>query len=518
MQANQSQKEKSQKDKDKKFRLLFQENPQPMWVFDSENLKILEANAAATALYGFTAEEFRSMTLADIHGTEEARRFAGWLEQPERPAISSWRHCTKNGRLIDIEMAVHEIDYDSRRAQLAILIDITGRRDLEDQLRQAQKMEAVGLLAGGVAHDFNNLLTIITGYSQLILNSLGPGDANRHSAEQIMKAGERAAALTRQLLAFSRRQVLQPRVLDLNRLVMGLNIMLQRLIGEDIDLRLDMGADLGRVSADPSQIEQVLMNLVVNARDAMPKGGTLTVETANVTLDSTYPGRYIAAKPGPFVLLAVSDNGAGMDEATQARLFEPFFTTKGVGRGTGLGLSTVFGIVKQSGGSLDVYSEPGRGSSFKVYLPRIDQPVAAETEGPRTPSRRGTETILLVEDDDMVRNLVREALENNGYKVLDSSGPMEARRVAESHRGPIQLLVTDVVMPKINGRELAEQMARERPKMKVLYMSGYTDNAVVNSGILKKEVAFLQKPFTPGALIDKVREVLENGKTRQASE
>jgi two-component system, cell cycle sensor histidine kinase and response regulator CckA len=506
------------KDKDKKFRLLFQESPQPMWVFDAESLKILEANAAATALYGFTAAEFQSMTLADIQGAEEARRFSEWCRQPEHPTITSWRHCTKSGRLIDIEMAVHEIGYGGRQAQLAILVDISGRRDLEDQLRQAQKMEAVGMLAGGVAHDFNNLLTIINGYSQLILNHLGPGDANRQFVEQIMKAGERAAALTRQLLAFSRRQVLQPKVLDLNRLVTGLSIMLQRLIGEDVDLRLELGPDLGRVSADPSQIEQVLMNLVVNARDAMPQGGAVTIETANVTLDGLYAGRHIAVKPGAYVLLAVSDNGSGMDAGTQARLFEPFFTTKGAGRGTGLGLSTVFGIVKQSGGSVEVVSQPGQGSSFKVYLPRIDQPVALETDGPEAQASRGSETILLVEDDDMVRTLVHETLQRQGYKVLDSAGPLEARRLAENHRAPVDLLITDVVMPKISGRELAEQMVRERPSMKVLYMSGYTESAVVNSGILKTEVAFLQKPFTPAALIEKVREVLENGKTRQAGE
>jgi two-component system cell cycle sensor histidine kinase/response regulator CckA len=509
---------KTLRERDKKFRLLFEENPQPMWVFEGDSLKFLEANAAAAALYGFTGEEFRGMSLADIQGKGETQRFTEWLRQPDRPTVSSWRHCTKDGRLIDIEMAVHQIAYGGRKAQLAILLDITGRRDLENQLRQSQKMEAIGLLAGGVAHDFNNLLTIITGYSQLILNNLGPSDNNRHSAEQILKAGERAAALTRQLLAFSRRQVLQPKVLDLNRLVTSLSTMLRRLIGEDVDLRVELGSDLGRVSADPSQIEQVLMNLVINSRDAMPQGGALTIETANVTLDSAYAGRHIAVKPGPYVLLAVSDNGAGMDAATKARLFEPFFTTKGVGRGTGLGLSTVFGIVKQSGGSLEVYSEPGRGTSFKVYLPRIDQPVALEAEGPKTQAWRGSETILLVEDDDMVRNLVRETLERHGYKVLDSAGPLDARRVVENHRSPIHLLITDVVMPKVSGRELAEQMVRERPSMKVLYMSGYTDNAVVNSGILKKEVAFLQKPFTPGALIDKVREVLENGRTKQAGE
>jgi len=506
------------KGKDKRFLLLFQENPQPMWVFDPESLRILEANSAATALYGFTAAEFQGMPLAALHGVEQGQRFSEWLRQPDRPAITSWRHCTKNGRLIDIEMAVHEIAYGSQREQLAILLDISGRRDLEEQLRQAQKMEAVGLLAGGVAHDFNNLLTIINGYSQLLLNQLGPSDSNRSFVEQIMKAGERAAALTRQLLAFSRRQVLQPRVLDLNRLVTGLGVMLQRLIGEDIELHLELSQELGRVSADSSQVEQILMNLVVNSRDALPTGGAVTIETANVTLDSTYTGRHVSVKAGSYVMLAVSDNGSGMDAETQRHLFEPFFTTKSVGRGTGLGLSTVFGIVKQSGGSIAVYSEPGHGTSIKIYLPRIDQAVPLEAEGRQPEAWRGSETILVVEDDDMVRSLVRESLERQGYKVIDSAGSVEARRLAEKHRGPIHLLITDVVLPKVSGRELAEQMIRERPSIKVLYMSGYTDSAIVSSGILTKEVAFLQKPFTPTGLVDKVREVLlENGRTHQAS-
>jgi nitrogen-specific signal transduction histidine kinase/CheY-like chemotaxis protein len=390
-------------------------------------------------------------------------------------------------------------------------MDVTGRRQLEDRLRQAQKMEAVGMLAGGVAHDFNNLLTIISGYSQLILNALAPGDPNHYSAEQILKAGERAATLTQQLLAFSRPQVLQPRVLDLNKLVTSLSTLLRRLIGEDVDLQLDLRADLGRVSADAGQIEQVLMNLVVNARDAMPKGGTLTIETANVELDESYSRRHLATKPGPYVQIAVSDNGGGMDEATQARLFEPFFTTKAVGRGTGLGLSTVFGIVKQSGGNLDVYSVPDRGTSVKVYLPRIDQPAAVEAESTRKRAASGSETVLLVEDDEMVRSLVREALVRTGYKVMDTSDPLEARRLSGSYRGTIHLLITDVVMPKVSGRELAEELRARRGGMKVLYMSGYTDNAIVNTGILQKEVAFLQKPFTPAALTQKVREVLEGG-------
>jgi two-component system, cell cycle sensor histidine kinase and response regulator CckA len=504
------------KDKDKKFRLLFEDHPQAMWVMDPDTGRFLEANAAASQLYGYTPEEFRGKSLRDLDAGSEA---APALVPDAPSGLAVWRHRDHHGRLIDIEAATHEIQYGGKRAILGVLLDITGRRSLEEQLRQAQKMEAVGMLAGGVAHDFNNLLTIITGYSQLILNNIDEDDPNRHSVEQIMKAGERAAALTKQLLAFSRRQVLQPKVLDLNKVVGGLGTMLRRLIGEDIDLHLELPPDLGRVSADPGQIEQVIMNLTVNARDAMPKGGVLTIETANVHLDHHYAGRHIAVKPGAYILLAVSDTGAGMDPATQARLFEPFFTTKASGKGTGLGLSTVFGIVKQSGGSVEVYSEPGRGTSVKVYLPRIDQAATLDDPSKKKKATRGSETILLVEDDEMVRTLVRETLLREGYKILDAPGPLEAKKMSEQFKAQIQLMITDVVMPKISGRDLAEQLSKRRPDMKVLYMSGYTDNAVLNSGILEKEVAFIQKPFTPLALTEKVREVLEaDHRTRSASE
>jgi hypothetical protein len=501
------------KDKDKKFQLLFEENPQPMWVFDPASRQILEANEAAAKLYGYSREEFQDLSLDSIESADQPNEGNG-------PGIAAVvrRHRTRAGRRIEVETVAQDIVYGGMNVQLVALVDVTMRRQLEEQLRQAQKMEAVGMLAGGVAHDFNNLLTIITGYSQLILNNLSPSDPNHHSAEQIVKAGERAATLTRQLLAFSRRQVLQPKVVDLNKLVTGLGSMLRRLIGEDIDLRLEMRPELGQVNADPGQMEQVLMNLVVNARDAMPRGGTLTIETANVVLDETYASRHITVKPGPYTLLAVSDNGIGMDEATQARLFEPFFTTKGSGHGTGLGLSTVFGIVKQSNGSVEVYSVPGRGTSVKIYLPRIDQPAVLESEILGKAAAPGSETILVVEDDEMVRNLVRETLQREGYKVMDAPGPAEARRVSERNKTPIHLLITDVVMPKVSGRDLALDLCRRRPGMKVLYMSGYTDSAIVNSGILQKEVAFLQKPFTPATLAEKVREVLEgtNGKTRHA--
>jgi len=487
------------KNKDRKFQLLFEEHPHPMWVLDPATDTVLEANNAAVTLFEYSRDQFRGMPVQTIRTGDQ-------------------RYRTSSGRVIEVEAAGHTIEYGGVQAELVVLMDVTQRRLLEDQLRQAQKMEAVGMLAGGVAHDFNNLLTIITGYSQLILNNLAAEDPNRQSAEQIMKAGERAATLTRQLLAFSRRQVLQPKVLDVNRLIGTLTSMLRRLIGEDIDLQLDLRDGLGQVNADPGQIEQVLMNLVVNARDAMPRGGTLTIETSNIDLDESYTRTHVTLKPGPYVMIAVSDTGTGMDENTKAHAFEPFFTTKAQGRGTGLGLSTVFGIVRQSGGGVDIYSALGKGTSAKVYLPRVDQPELVESPEQRAQASKGTETILVAEDDDMVRSLVKETLQRHGYDVLDAAGPVEAQKISDGHRGNIHLLITDVVMPKINGRDLATRLLRRRPTMKVLYMSGYTDGAVVNNGILRKEVAFLQKPFTPAALADKVREVLEekNGKIRHA--
>jgi len=498
------------KDRGSKLWLLFDEHPNPMLIIDSENGKILEANAAAVALYGYSPEEFRDIAWESLRVHDDL---------PRGLTTDSVRHRTRGGGVIEVEPSTRLIEFGGEPAQLTVLNDVTIRRHLEEQLRQAQKMEAVGMLAGGVAHDFNNLLTIITGYSQLILNSIHSEDPNHHSAEQIMKAGERAAALTTQLLAFSRRQALQPRVLDLNKLVTAMSTMLRRLIGEDIDIQFVLRPDLGMVSADPGQMEQVLMNLVVNARDAMPNGGTLTIETANVQIDEGYSQRHLPVKQGPYTMIAVSDNGTGMDEQAQRRLFEPFFTTKGTGRGTGLGLSSVLGIIKQSGGTINVYSVPNSGTSMKVYLPRVDRPAMIESEAPQQTVSRGSETILVVEDDEMVRNLVRETLNRSGYRVLDADGPLEARRIADAYRGRIHLLITDVVMPKVSGRELAAQLMARRRDMKVLYMSGYTDSAIVNTGILQKEVAFVQKPFTPAAFTQKVREVLEGGsRTRGAGE
>ncbi len=383
-------------------------------------------------------------------------------------------------------------------------------RQLETQFLQSQKMEAVGQLAGGIAHDFNNLLTIITGYSQLILDRLSSGDGLREKVEEIKKAADRAASLTRQLLAFSRRQVLQPQVVDLSHVVANLDKMLRRLIGEDIDLVALCPPGVGRVKVDPGQIEQVILNLAVNARDAMPQGGKLTIETANVELDESYAGNHVAVKTGPYVMLAVSDTGHGMDRETQARIFEPFFTTKEQGKGTGLGLSTVYGIVKQSGGNVWVYSEPGKGATFKIYLPRVVEAPQPKFEvKPPEAGLRGTETILLVEDEAAVRLLVRGTLEQNGYDVLDAGSGAEALVMANERKQPIHLLVTDVVMPGMSGREAAQQVTLAHPETRVLYMSGYTDDAVVRHGVLESSAAFVQKPFTPDSLLRKIREVLD---------
>jgi PAS domain S-box-containing protein len=497
--------------RDASFRLLFDDSPQPMWVYDWGTQEFLEVNRAAVERYGYSRDEFLGMKLSDVQAepADVTARPLGAAQRKGDESAAVWRHKLKDGRRLDVVMAVHNIDYRGRRAALAVPIDVTDRRMLEDQLRQAKKMEALGMLAGGIAHDFNNLLTIITGYSQLILNGLASHDANRSGMEQIMKAGERAAALTRQLLAFSRRQVVQPRVLEINKLVGGLGSLLNRVIGEDIELRLVLSPGAGRINADAGQIEQVIMNLAVNSRDAMPRGGILTIETSNVILDEEYVRRHLAVRPGRYVLLAVSDTGIGMDSVTRAHLFEPFFTTKGQGRGTGLGLSIVFGIVKQGGGNIEVYSEPGRGTSVKVYLPRVDQGESPEQAKEAARAWGGTETILLVEDEDMVRRLVRETLERQGYKVLDAAGPVEALRIVQQHGEALHLLITDVVMPKMSGRELAEHALRERPDLKILYMSGYTDNAVLATDVLVSEMPFLQKPFSPEVLTRKVRQVLD---------
>jgi two-component system cell cycle sensor histidine kinase/response regulator CckA len=395
-------------------------------------------------------------------------------------------------------------------------VDVTeqvlSRRRLEEtekQLRQSQKLESVGMLAGGIAHDFNNLLTVITGYSDLILRRLDKIDPLARNIEEIKKAAERATTLTRQLLAFSRKQVLQPKILNLNSVISNIEKMLGRLIGEDMELRTAPSGELGQIKADPGQIEQVIFNLAVNARDAMPKGGKITIETANVYLNEAYARLHIAVQPGWYAMLAVTDTGCGMDAQTQRQIFEPFFTTKEQGKGTGLGLSTLYGIVKQSGGNVWVYSEVGVGTTFKIFFPIVKEQVTAlEADAERPQSLEGTETILLAEDEEMVRNLARESLTMHGYTVLEAANTREALLIGQQHEGAIHLLLTDVVMPQMSGRELAEQLVRLRPDMSVLYMSGYPDQSIVHHGILDEDIAFISKPFTPDALVLKVVAVL----------
>ncbi|MDY3557942.1 GAF domain-containing protein [Gemmata sp. JC673] len=425
------------------------------------------------------------------------------MEYRLRRTDGTWRQVASRGLPVR--------DADGRVLEwVGVIDDVTDRRQLEDQFRQAQKMEAVGRLAGGVAHDFNNLLTVINGFSKIVLDTLPSGTPHRESVEMIRDAGQRAAVLTRQLLAFSRKQVLQPTSLNLDDLLAGMSRILAQLIGADVDLTVRGAPEPWVVQADAGQIEQVVMNLAVNARDAMPTGGQLTIETANVTLDAGYVSVHPEARPGQYVRLAVTDTGCGMDAATKARIFEPFFTTKGE-NGTGLGLATVFGIVKQSGGHIEVYSEVGVGTTFKAYLPRDrSAPSSSESGAALRPTpARGSETVLLAEDEDGLRRLAKMVLQRAGYTVLEARHGGEALHLCERHDGPIHLLATDVVMPSMGGRQAAERLRVLRPEMRVLFLSGYTDDTVVRHGVLEADVAFLQKPFSPDALVQKVREVLD---------
>ena len=476
--------------------------------------RIAECNDAMARMYGYEeARDLVGTSLANLHNvTDPANReqIRAFLRAGYRVADSETREHDREGRpRVFLNNVVGFVENGHLVRVWGTQRDVTEQRHLEEQFRQSQKMEAVGQLAGGIAHDFNNLLTAILGNTQLLLRDLPPGDSKRGDVEEIRKASERAASLTRQLLAYSRRQMLQPEVLDLNVVVAEMDKMLRRLIGEHIALAAVLAPDLGRVRADPNQIEQVIVNLAVNARDAMPEGGKLTIETANVDLDEAFAQAHLGSVPGSYALLAVTDTGAGMDATVRAHLFEPFFTTKEVGKGTGLGLATVYGIVKQSGGYISVYSEPGRGSSFKIYLPRIatpaDPPPGPQKGGPAP----GSETVLVVEDEPAVLTLSRRALEAQGYVVLAASDPAAALRVVERHGGMIHLLLTDVVMPGLSGRELADRLTAQRPGIRVLYMSGYPGDAVVQHGTLPSGSAFLQKPFSPDGLARKVRDVLD---------
>ena len=482
-------------------------------LFDAD-FRITDWNPAAERIFGYTKEEAVGKQPNDLNPPSihaGATKIMDRIRAGDMAAHSVNENLTKDGRTITCEWFNTPLmtEHGQFGGLLCLGRDVTEQKSLEEQFRQAQKMEAVGQLAGGVAHDFNNLLTIISGYSEILLAKLGSSDPMRESVKAISEAGERAASLTRQLLAFSRKTVLEPKVLDLNEVVRETEKFLRRLIGEDILLTAVLDPAISRVKVDPGQLEQVLMNLAVNARDAMPRGGKLTMETRNVELDEEYARLHAEVKPGRYVLLSMTDTGTGMTPEVKARIFEPFFTTKGVGKGTGLGLAVVHGIVKQSGGHVEVYSEPDIGTTFKIYFPAVEEEVSAPKGIDAGNGGRGTETILLVEDEDGVRGLAVLVLQTYGYKVLAASNGKEALRLVEKHQGGIDLLVTDVVMPGMGGPELADALQPRFPQMKVLFSSGYTDDAVVRHGLLQEKVAFLQKPYTPLALVKRVRQVLD---------
>jgi PAS domain S-box-containing protein len=467
------------------YRLLFESNPYPMWAFDLETLAFLEVNGAAVAHYGWTREEFLRMTVADIRPEETLPAFQENIDAvrrgPTAPTTGPWRHRKKDGGEIQVEVAATTIRFHGRRARLVLAADVTEKKALETRLLQAQKMEAIGRLTGGVAHDFNNLLGVIMGYGEMARRQLAPEHPVQGRLEQIQTAAARAADLTRQMLAFSRQQVLHPLPLDLNAAIAGARKMLERMLGEDVVFVERLAPNLGTVMADPSQMDQVLMNLAVNARDAMPRGGTLTFETSAVDLDEDYVSRHAAGRPGPHVMLSVTDTGVGMDDATQSRIFEPFFTTKPQGEGTGLGLATVYGIVKQSGGFIWVYSEPGQGATFKIYLPRMDQPArTGSLASPHAEAACGTGSILVVEDQESLRRMIQEILEHHGYTVLAAADGEAALELARRHTGPLDLLLSDVVMPGMNGRELADRLGVLRPGIRALFMSGYSNLSITD--------------------------------------
>ena len=505
------------------YRSIFENAVEGIFQATSDR-RLMTANPSMARILGYDSPQELISGINDISADiyvnpDDAEEVTRTLEADGIVQGYEFEAHRKDGERIWLSLNVRLIRDDNQTALFreGAIEDITEqkraeieRQQLEEQLRQSQKMEAIGQLAGGVAHDFNNLLTAINGYSSLALQRTNPDSRTKNYLEEIRKAGDRAANLTRQLLAFGRKQMLKPAALNLNDVVSDMNQMLRRLIGEDIKFDAKLDPELKKIKADPGQIEQVLVNLIVNARDAMPQGGVLTIETANFDVDHEYSSKHLGVPPGGYVMLAVSDTGCGMSLDVKARIFEPFFTTKDKGRGTGLGLSTVYGIVKQSGGNIWVYSEPNRGTTIKVYLPQLEgDEEPAERPGVETALLRGTETILLVEDEDVVRGLARQILEQAGYSVLDACCGEEALSLCEKHEEPIHLLLTDVVMPDTSGKELAQRLTSLRPETGVLYMSGYTDEAIVHHGVLDSNVEFIQKPFSPVALARKVREVLD---------
>ena len=507
------QAEEAMRRSEARYRALFMDALTANYVSTPDG-RLVGCNPAFAQLFGFASvEEAMASDPASFFARPEARQeFLDLLRAQKRLEYRESTLRRRDGRPVHvIENVVGTFDEQGDLVEIkGYLIDVTQRKQLEEQLRLSQKLEAVGRLAGGIAHDFNNLLTVMLGHAELLLDELPAGSQSHANVEEIRGAAVRAADLTRQLLAFSRRQLLQPTVLNLNEVVRGIDSLMRRLIGEDVDLRTELGARLGHVKADRGQLEQVIVNLVVNARDAMPRGGRLTIETGNVELDEEYVSLHGSVIPGRYALLAISDTGVGMDAETIRQIFEPFFTTKGPEKGTGLGLATVYGIVKQSGGNIWVYSEPGQGATFKVYLPLVDEPLEPRTAPARAVEKLGgSETILLVEDEASVRDLATRVLTHRGYRVLGARDGEEALRLVEQHAGPIDLVLTDVVLPQMSGRELIGRLAPRVPNAAVLFMSGYTHNAIQHHGVLERGIEFLQKPFGPNDLARRVREVLD---------
>lgn len=495
-----------------RFQHLFARHPNPMWVADANDYRFLEVNEAALRKYGYTRERFLRMTALDIRPPEDIPKFIAIFNTFDSSThLTTYRHRTSDGQIMHVEISAQRLDFAGRNAVLVSVTDVSERLRLEEQLRHSQKLEAVGTLAGGVAHDFNNLLTVIKGYSSILLESVPGGSEHFQQVAEIDRAADRASSLTKQLLAFSRRQILRSESIDLNTIVHSVCRMLERLLGEDIHIHTALAPDLGRTKADPSQLDQVLINLAINARDAMPRGGVLSFKTSNLTFGDHRPPELVDLKPGAYVRLQVADTGTGMDPATLSHIFEPFFTTKDPGQGTGLGLSTVYGIVKQSGGHVMAESTPGHGAKISIYLPR--DLAASASPSLEQPSRMlppsTGHTILLVEDDPGVRRLASEMLESQGFRVLAAANGNEAIKLCREFSGEIHLLLTDVVMPGLNGHELARAIQQFRPRLQTLYMTGYAEETMVRHGLGKPEARLLHKPFTPHALIQSVSQTLE---------
>jgi PAS domain S-box-containing protein len=497
------------------LRMLIESLPMGLVIAD-ENGKITDLNESSLRMFGYSREELLGQTVETLvpdrlRNSHRGHR-AGYNKEPHARPMGQGMELLarrKDGTEFPVEVSLGPLANQHGTLVSATIVDITERKKIEQQLRLAQRMEAIGQLAGGIAHDFNNLLAVIMGSADIIVDVLPRGDPLGRKVELIRSAGSSAADLVRQLLAFSRQQMIQPVVLDVRKIIQRTQAMLERIIGEDIEFQVLMEDSVGSIKADPGQIEQVLLNLAANARDALPKGGRITIRASNVELDASDKKKHNPIVPGPYVMLSIEDTGCGMDLKTQARIFDPFFTTKEMGKGTGLGLATVYGIVKQTGGYIWVYSEVGHGTIFRVYLPRVGKAVqTAEREPSEIEDLQGSETILLAEDSESLREMAEEYLKSIGYTVLSAVSGEKALQLAKDFEGPIHLLLTDVVMPEMSGPELANQLASLRPGLMIIFTSGYTDDAIARQGILDPEVAFIQKPYRPKALAKKIRQVL----------